>query len=77
MWPSFVSLISNLGNEHNQGAIQGFASSAGSLASIIGLISGAFVYHAFGSNVFLLATILMVAIAITCLKLIPIEKKIS
>jgi DHA1 family tetracycline resistance protein-like MFS transporter len=77
MWPTFVSLISNLGNEHNQGAIQGFAGSAGSLASIIGLISGAFIYGAFGSNVFLMATGLMVAIAITCFKLIPIEKEIS
>lgn len=77
MWPTFVSLISNLGNAHNQGAIQGFASSAGSLASIIGLITGTFVYHAVGSNVFLLATLLMAVIALACIKLIPIEKQIS
>lgn len=75
MWPSFVALLSNTGTEHVQGMIQGFASSAGSLASIIGLISGAFLYHTLGSNLFLLTAGFMLLIAILAIPLIKIEKK--
>ncbi|CAN5424104.1 MFS transporter [soil metagenome] len=77
MWPSFVGLVSYLGSSNTQGAIQGFASSAGSLASIIGLITGALLYHSLGANVFLLASIMLLVIAIVSLSLIKIEKKIS
>ncbi|TWJ01470.1 MFS-type transporter involved in bile tolerance (Atg22 family) [Mucilaginibacter frigoritolerans] len=76
MWPSFMGLMSYLGNENTQGAIQGFASSAGSMASIIGLITGALLYHQFQENVFLLASILLLLIAIVSLRLISIEKEI-
>jgi len=75
MWPSFIALLSNTGNEHVQGKIQGFASSAGSLASIIGLISGAFLYHTLGSNLFLVTAAFMLLIAFAAIPLIRIEKK--
>lgn len=77
MWPSFIGLMSYLGNTNTQGAIQGFASSAGSLASIIGLITGALLYHALGADVFLLASIMLLVIAISAVSLIKIEQKIS
>ncbi|SDD73365.1 Predicted arabinose efflux permease, MFS family [Mucilaginibacter pineti] len=75
MWPSFIALLSNTGTEHVQGMIQGFASSAGSLASIIGLISGAFLYHTLGANLFLLTAGFMLLIAFLAVPLIKIEKK--
>lgn len=77
MWPSFSALLSNTGDERTQGMIQGLASSSGSLASILGLIVGALLYHSLGSNVFLLAAGLMFLIGIASVKLISIEKQIS
>lgn len=75
MWPSFIALLSNTGNAQVQGKIQGFAGSAGSLASIIGLISGAFLYHTLGSNLFLVTAAFMLLIAFAAIPLIAIEKK--
>jgi len=59
MWPSFLAIISRLGKPEEQGFIQGMASSTGSLASIIGLILGGFIYIQIGVYSFLLITILM------------------
>jgi len=77
MWPSFIGLLSTLGSEQTQGAIQGFASSAGSLASIIGLVTGAVLYHSLGAHVFFLTSILLLIIAIISIKLIRIEREVS
>jgi DHA1 family tetracycline resistance protein-like MFS transporter len=77
MWPSFIGLLSAIGDEHNQGVIQGFASSAGSLASIIGLITGALLYHSLGAGTFLLTSILMFVIAMVSFRLIRIEKELN
>ncbi|XZF16361.1 MFS transporter [Chitinophagaceae bacterium MMS25-I14] len=77
MWPSFTALLSNTGTEHTQGTIQGVASSAGSLASIIGLISGAFLYHVLGGRIFIFTGITMVLISVCCIPLIGIERKIN
>jgi MFS family permease len=74
MWPSFLALLSNATEDKYQGAVQGFAGSAASLASIIGLISGAFLYRIQGGNVFWVTTAFMVLIAIISYRLIPIEK---
>jgi MFS family permease len=74
MWPSFIALLSNTGDEHVQGMIQGFAGSAGSLASIIGLISGAFLYHIVGSGLFVITATFMFLIAFAAIPLIKIEK---
>ena len=76
MWPSFIALLSNTGNDEVQGMIQGFASSAGSLASIIGLISGAFLYHILGGNLFMITAAFMLLIALLSVPLIKIEKKL-
>lgn len=77
MWPSFTALLSNTGDERSQGTIQGFAGSAGSLASIAGLISGAFLYHALGPNIFVMTGIAVFIIALASIRLISIEKQIS
>ena len=77
MWPSFMALLSNTGNADTEGAIQGFAGSAGSLASIVGLITGGFLYHSMGANLFLFATIFMLLIGVVSVRLIRIEKAIS
>lgn len=53
MWPSYLSVLSKLGGEQQQGSVQGVANSAGSLASILGLICGGFLYGQLGSVIFL------------------------
>ncbi len=68
MWPSFLSILAKIAGEKHQGAIQGYASSTGSLASIIGLISGGFIYSFFGTIIFVIPAILMVLISVLSLR---------
>ena len=74
MWPSFVALLSNTGNDDTQGAIQGVASAAGSLASIAGLVSGAFLFNLLHSNIFFVTAAFMAGIALLSIPLIKKEK---
>lgn len=61
MWPSYLSILSKIGGEKQQGSVQGVANSSGSLASILGLILGGYLYGVIGSATFYLtAGILMV-----------------
>ena len=53
MWPSYLSMLSKLGGDKQQGSVQGTANSAGSLASILGLILGGYLYGLAGPMVFL------------------------
>ena len=53
MWPSFLSILSKVAGNKYQGAVQGFASSMGSLASILGLIAGGLIYGQIGNAIFL------------------------
>lgn len=73
MWPSFLAILSNVSDDRYQGAIQGFASSAGSLASIVGLVTGAFLFNRLQSNTFLLTTFFMLVIALSCVKLLSFK----
>ncbi|MBA3829298.1 MAG: MFS transporter [Taibaiella sp.] len=75
MWPSFLAILSNIVDDKYQGVVQGYASSSGSLASIAGLLLGAFLYKALGVNIFLIATALMVLIAVVSWPLFAIDKK--
>lgn len=75
MWPSFLAILSGVADDRYQGTIQGLAGSAGSLASIIGLMSGAFIYRFAGVNTFLLAGALMLIIAAAAIRLKRIEKE--
>jgi MFS family permease len=73
MWPSFLSLLSKVAGNKYQGAVQGYASSAGSLASIIGLITGGVLYGLLGAETFLIPGILLLSIFILSFKLVAIE----
>ena len=62
MWPSYMSILSGTGSKKQQGALQGYATSMGSIASIIGLIAGGFLFKSLASSVyFLTAAMLLVA----------------
>ncbi len=63
MWPSVMAVLSRVAGDTYQGAVQGFASSAGAIASIAGLILGGVLYNWIGTGVFAVsaATILVVA----------------
>ena len=52
MWPSVVSMVSKVAPDRFQGAVQGMAGSAGSLASIVGLILGGVAYSSIGIGTF-------------------------
>ena len=62
MWPSYLSLLGLMGEVSDQGYIQGIASSAGSLASIVGLVVGGFLYSLFASTTFVVAAIVFIAV---------------
>jgi DHA1 family tetracycline resistance protein-like MFS transporter len=70
MWPSYLSLLGQMGSATEQGYIQGIASSAGSLASIIGLVIGGVLYGLFGTLSFVLAALVFVLVFLLAL-LIP------
>lgn len=54
MWPSVVSMVSKVASDRFQGAVQGVAGSAGSLASIVGLVLGGITFSAIGVGTFLI-----------------------
>ncbi|MBO6512012.1 MAG: MFS transporter [Roseibium sp.] len=55
MWPTFTAVLSKYAGDQLQGAVQGFASSLGAAASIVGLIGGGLLYNFAGSWVFALS----------------------
>jgi MFS family permease len=59
MWPSFLSLLSDHAGESNQGYIQGLGNSAGSLASIGGLLVGGILFTAMKGTVFIVPAVLV------------------
>jgi MFS family permease len=69
MWPSFLSLLSKQAGDRYQGAVQGVASSAGSLASIVGLILGGLLYELIGPATFLVSGSLIVLVFLLSLRL--------
>jgi MFS family permease len=66
MWPSLQSLLSRSSDRSLQGSVQGFASSAGAMASIAGLLAGGLLYGWVGAGVFALsASIVGLALALS------------
>lgn len=55
MWPSIVSVVSKTAAPRFQGAVQGAAGSAGSLASVIGLTLGGIIYGTAGAATFIIS----------------------
>jgi len=52
MWPSYLSILSKQASDRYQGAVQGYASSMGSAASILGLVLGGWLYAQVGPQMF-------------------------
>jgi predicted MFS family arabinose efflux permease len=73
MWPSFLSQLSKMAGQKYQGAVQGYASSAGSLASIIGLIAGGFLYGLLGVQTFLIPGLLFLFIFVLLILFLVME----
>lgn len=68
MWPSYQALLSRKAGDKHQGAIQGYAGSMGSAASIIGLIGGGWVYEHIGPIAFDIACAIFVVVIILSLR---------
>jgi len=73
MWPTFLAILAKVGGEETQGLVQGYANSLGSLASIIGLILGGFLFGLIGSYTFLMAMIFLIIVAVVSLQLFRIK----
>ena len=70
MWPSFMALLSKVGSDTHQGVVQGLAASAGSLASIIGLILGGFAYNAIAQMTFVVSAGIIFLCSLVSIRLI-------
>jgi MFS family permease len=77
MWPSFLSLLSKIAGRKYQGTIQGFASSFGGLASIVGLILGGLLYEMLAGSSFLIAGIIIYFVFILNFRLRRFEKELK
>ena len=64
MWPSFLSLLSSTGTKQNQGAIQGYGNSMGSIASMLGLILGGMLFESISTMVFVMGAVVFLVITI-------------
>ena len=64
MWPSFLSLLSQVGDDSIRGTIQGYGESMGSAASIVGMVLGGLVFGWVGTGVFWIACGMMVLVSL-------------
>ena len=64
MWPTFMALLSKRAGDRYQGAVQGFASSSGAAASIVGLTGGGLLYTWIGPWVFVASAGIIAAITL-------------
>lgn len=69
MWPSYLAVLSKAAGKKLQGAVQGYATSAGSLASIIGLLAGGFLYQSLEQWIFVIPAVILGCIVLTANKL--------
>jgi len=76
MWPSVMSILSKRAGTVHQGAVQGVASSFGSLASIIGLIIGGLLYNLIGITTFLICAGVIFVVFIMSFRLLKIKESI-
>ncbi len=74
MWPSFLSILSKRAGYVYQGAVQGVASSFGSLASIVGLIIGGVLYNLIGGFTFLISAGIIFVVFIMSFRLLKIKE---
>jgi DHA1 family tetracycline resistance protein-like MFS transporter len=69
MWPSYLAILSQAGPPSAQGAVQGVASSAGSLASIGGTLAGGVLFEAMGPRTFVVSAAALAVAAIAFARL--------
>ena len=67
MWPSVMGLISKHAGSQHQGAVQGFASSTGAIASIVGLTLGGILYNWIQSWAFAASAMTIILVAVVML----------
>lgn len=70
MWPSFLSILSRTGPATQQGTIQGYANSMGSLASIFGLVLGGSLFGQLGTSIFLVGGVMLGLIFLLAFRLL-------
>jgi MFS family permease len=71
MWPSFLSILSDRAGETHQGYIQGIGNSAGSLASIAGLLLGGILFTAMKGGIFIVPAGLVLVVFAMAFRLKP------
>ncbi len=64
MWPSYLTLLSKVGDANKQGSLQGIANGFGSLASIVGLVFGGFLLALMSERLYFISAAILVVIAI-------------
>ncbi len=74
MYPSLLAVIASHGKGKEQGRIQGVTSSFGSVASIIGMISGGLLFESIGKKIFFISTIIMLLVGFLSLKFAIMEE---
>ena len=70
-WATFQARTAGVAPEHEQGALQGALSSAGSLASILGLSIGGWIYPSAGGTLFLGSAALFAVVLLLTPRLFP------
>lgn len=73
MWPSIQAFLSKLTPDEHQGAVQGFAGSFGSLASVIGLIAGGFFYSSMATDVFIFSAVIIYIVSLMGIRLLKVK----
>ena len=77
MWPSMQSILSRMAGKDHQGVVQGVSTSFMSIASIIGLIGGGFLYELIGTATFLVAAAIIYIVFILSFRFLSIESNIQ
>ena len=67
MWPSFLALLSEKGTKKTQGEIQGYGTSMGSIASMLGLVIGGILFEKITTQVFIIGASIFLCIGILML----------
>jgi DHA1 family tetracycline resistance protein-like MFS transporter len=73
MWPSVLSILSKRAGTVQQGAVQGVTNSFESLASIIGLTMGGFLYNMLGATTFLISAGVIFTVFIMSFRLLKMK----
>jgi MFS family permease len=76
MWPSFMSLLAKTGDKQMQGTIQGYGSSMGSFASMIGLLVGGLLFESIQVTVFIISGVIFFLVSLLMIIKAPKKKPV-